>query len=60
MGKKHGPGSIRWVNGDTFEGSFVNDLREGTVSRSTPERFDGSRSFFMTHRPWRDEVCRWQ
>lgn len=31
MGKKQGPGKISWTNGDTFEGNFVNDLREGIV-----------------------------
>lgn len=28
-GEKHGVGRLVWRNGDTYEGSFVNDLREG-------------------------------
>jgi hypothetical protein len=26
-GKKHGNGKLEWGNGDTYEGSFVDDMR---------------------------------
>lgn len=28
-GKKHGVGKLRYVNGNTYEGEFVNDKKHG-------------------------------
>ena len=37
-GQRHGEGEMIWSNGDTYRGSFVNDLREGqgTLSFAPP------------------------